>query len=121
MELAHPGVELPVIDENRLMAEFGDMPEILSELRDMFLEHTPPLYDAISDGVKNHDMEVILRAAHSLKGACSTFGAPRLAHACKEVETAAKAEDIAAIEAYLSVFEEEYLTVCHNVRSVGIA
>jgi HPt (histidine-containing phosphotransfer) domain-containing protein len=119
MDLALPGAELPVIDENRLMAEFGDMPEILSELRDLFLEHAPPLFEAIVDGVQNRDNEALLKASHSLKGASSTFGAPRLTHTCKEIEAAAKAGDVAAIGAYLEVFTVEYHTVCREISKVG--
>ncbi len=119
-DLALPGTELPIIDENRLMAEFGEMPEILSELRDLFLEHAPPLYEAIIKSVAERDNEAVLRAAHSLKGSCSTFGAPRLAHVCKEIESAAKADDVASIEAYLGVFEEEYNAVCLDISKVGV-
>jgi len=111
---------MPVIDENRLMAEFGDMPEILSELRDLFLEHAPPLFLAINQGVAENDTGAILTAAHSLKGACSTFGAPRLAHSCMEIEAAAKVDDIEAIRAFISVFKEEYDSVCNDISQVGV-
>jgi len=120
MDLALPGADLPVIDKNRLMAEFGDMPEIMSELRDLFLEHAPPLYEAIIQGAQDNDNEALLKAAHSLKGACSTFGAPRLTHSCLEIEAAAKAQDVDAIKAYLAVFEEEYNMACSEIRQVCV-
>ena len=37
-DLALPTPDLPVIDESRLLAEFGGDREILAELRDLFLE-----------------------------------------------------------------------------------
>ena len=37
-ELNLPGADMPVIDESRLMDEFGGDEEILRELRDLFLD-----------------------------------------------------------------------------------
>ena len=73
-EVALPGLEVPVIDESRLMAEFGGDAEILAELRDLFLEHAPPLYEAILQAIETRDLTVIASDGHSLKGACATFG-----------------------------------------------
>ncbi len=96
-ELNLPGPEMPVIDESRLMAEFGGDEEILRELRDLFLDHAPPLYRAMKEAIANGDCEKVAREAHSFKGACATYGAPRLAMVCREFEMLAKEEDLPTI------------------------
>ncbi len=107
-DFVHPGPDTPVIDESRLLAEFGDDTEILAELRDLFLEHAPPLYEAISQAVVDQDLAIIARDAHSLKGACATYGAPRLAMVCKVLELAAKNDDWGPINEHLDSFRSEY-------------
>jgi len=118
-DLTLPGPELPVIDESRLLAEFGGSHEILAELRDLFLEHAPPLYDTISEAAASGDLEVIAQDGHSLKGACATYGAPRLAEVCKEMELAAKAGDLETVQAYSPYFEEEYAKVFEAIKTLG--
>ncbi len=118
-ELTLPGPEVPVIDADRLLAEFGGNQEILNELRDLFLEHAPPLYTSIMAAATAGDLTVLARDAHSFKGACSTYGAPRLAHICKEFELAAKAGDGAAVQPYLEAFRREYDAVCEALGKVN--
>ena len=103
-EYALPGPEMPVIDESRLMAEFGGDREILAELRDLFLDHAPPLFESIRQAIADRELDVIARDGHSLKGACATYGAPRLAMICKVVELAAKAGDWATIDQHQDQF-----------------
>jgi len=118
-EIALPGPEVPVIDESRLMAEFGGDEEILAELRDLFLEHAPPLYIAIKQAMVDQDMAVIARDGHSLKGACATYGAPRLAMVCKVIELAAKAGDWETINARSKIFEVEYEQVFNAIGNLS--
>ncbi len=66
-DLALPGPEVPVIDETRLLEEFGGDQEILNELRDLFLEHVPPLFSEIEDAAKSSDVESLATNIHSLK------------------------------------------------------
>lgn len=82
--------DLPALDGSRLEKEFGDSPEILAELRDLFLEHIPPLVAEIERAVAAGDSAALARHAHSLKGACSTYGAPRLTAVGRALEEAGK-------------------------------
>ena len=58
-DIALPGPDTPVIDESRLMAEFGGDLEILAELRDLFLDHAPPLHEAIKQAIIAEDLGII--------------------------------------------------------------
>ncbi len=115
-----PGVEVPVIDESRLRNEFGDDQEILDELRDLFLEHAPPLYAAMTNAIANGDCESLVRDAHSFKGACATYGASRLAMVCREFEMAAKQNDIDTIRAYCANLDDEYKAVFEAIGNIGV-
>ena len=120
-ELNLPGSEMPVIDESRLMAEFGGDEEILRELRDLFLEHAPPLYKAMKEAIGNGDCERAAREAHSFKGACATYGAPRLAMICKEFEMLAKEEDLPTVRANIAHLEMEYHAVFEAIGAIGVS
>ena len=102
-----PSDSLPVIDESRLQSEFGDSPEILAELRDLFCEHVPPLVQRIADAVRAGDAQELARQAHSLKGACSTYGAPRLIALCHDLEEIGRRGDAAAAAPRLPEFAAE--------------
>lgn len=120
-DLDLPGPETPVIDETRLMAEFGGDREILAELRDLFLEHAPPLYETIKDAIASGDLNAISRDAHSLKGACATYGAPRLAMVCKVLELSAKADDQQTVSDHSEMFEIEYSQVLEAIGNLSPA
>ncbi len=82
------------------------------------MEHIPPLHAAISQAIARHDVEAMATDVHSLKGACATYGAPRLAHVCKAIETAAKTEDWDLISEYKDMFEEEFQKVTQSLASL---
>ena len=120
-ELNLPGSEMPVIDESRLMTEFGGDKEILSELRDLFLEHATLLYKAMKEAVANGDCEMVAREAHSFKGACATYGAPRLAMVCREFEILAKEKDIPTARANIAHLEMEYHAVFEAIGTIDVS
>ena len=118
-DFALPTADLPVVDENRLLSEFGGDASILAELRDLFMEHVPPQFAEIEAAIAEGDTEALARHTHSLKGACATYGAPRLALICKSAELAARQGDIAVIREHQDQLREEYQKVCEQISSVG--
>ena len=118
-DFALPGSEVPVIDESRLMAEFGGDQDILNELRDLFMEHVPPLFKEIEEAVAGGNAEEIAAHTHSLKGACSTYGAPRLAMVCKSAELAARGGDVQVVRDHLGNIREELDKVCSAISGIA--
>ena len=118
-DFALPGADVPVIDETRLLSEFGGDQEILAELRDLFMEHVPPLFQEIEAAIASGDAQEISKNTHSLKGACSTYGAPRLAMACKAAELAAKSGDVQVVKDHLEDLRSEYEKVCAAISGMG--
>lgn len=118
-ELVLPGPEVPVIDESRLLAEFGGDREILAELRDLFLAQAPPLYTTITNALDAGDLSVLVKDAHSLKGACATYGAPRLTMVCKEIELSGKAGDLETARAWRAAFEREFAALSEGITRIA--
>nr|MEE4268507.1 Hpt domain-containing protein [Candidatus Krumholzibacteria bacterium] len=118
-DFALPTADLPVVDENRLLSEFGGDASILAELRDLFMEHVPPQFAEIEAAIADGDTEALASHTHSLKGACATYGAPRLALICKSAELAARQGNIAVIREHQDQLREEYQKVCDQISSVG--
>ncbi len=119
-ELALPGPDVPVIDETRLLEEFGGDQEILNELRDLFLEHVPPLYADMEQACADGDKDAFAISVHSLKGACATYGAPRLASICKEMEGWARGGDMESVKASFDHLSREYQLVFEQIKGVGV-
>lgn len=118
-ELALPGPEVPVIDESRLLSEFGGDREILAELRDLFLSQAPPLYSSILEALDSGAVPDLVKDAHSLKGACATYGAPRLTLVCKEIEMAGKAADIETARAWRAAFIQEFAALSEGITRIA--
>ena len=118
-DLALPGPEVPVIDESRLLEEFGGDEEILNELKELFIEHVPPLFEEIEKAVQAGDGEEMATHVHSLKGACATYGAARLASVCKSMELLAREGDMESVQANLDKLRQEYNQAFDQIRGVA--
>jgi len=119
-ELDLPGPEVPVIDESRLLSEFGGDREILAELRDLFLSQAPPLYATILESMDGGNVPDMVKDAHSLKGACATYGAPRLTAVCKEIELAGKAGDLETARAWRAAFVLEFAALKEGITNIAL-
>jgi HPt (histidine-containing phosphotransfer) domain-containing protein len=118
-DLSLPAPDTPVIDESRLLEEFGGDLEILAELRDLFLAHVPPLYAELEQAMDDGNAADLAKHAHTLKGACATYGAPRLAQVCKEIELLARQDDLESAAAYREHLSREYAALSEAITSVG--
>ena len=120
-DLNLPGPDIPVIDESRMQNEFGGCPEILAELRDLFLEHAPQLYDTLREALVSGAAQVVADTAHSLKGACATYGAERLTIVCKQMELAARSSDMETACLYRDELKKEYEAVVEAVGQLAVS
>ncbi len=64
-----------------------DMPEVLVDLLDTYLEESAGLVSAISEGISQGDLASALRPAHSLKSSSASIGAMRLSRLCADLES----------------------------------
>ena len=63
-----------------------DMPDILSELIEIYLKESENLIQTLSHSMENNDAEGMARSAHSLKSSSGNMGAMALAELCKDME-----------------------------------
>ena len=74
-----------VLDNIRALQQ-EDMPDILSELIEIYLKESEKLIQTLSHSVETNDIEGMARSAHSLKSSSGNMGAMALAGLCKDME-----------------------------------
>lgn len=108
--LREPG-GAPVIDLS-LLASFRDLgedgPDLLAQLIGVFLENSPRVIEEARQALKQQASPQLARAAHTLKGSCSNFGAERLREACAKLEQAANSGALAIAGELLDKVEKEF-------------
>jgi CheY-like chemotaxis protein/HPt (histidine-containing phosphotransfer) domain-containing protein len=95
---AAPAVADDPIDRevlSRLAEGVGDDAAFVSELIQGFAEDAPALVAAARDGLERGTASDVRRAAHTLKSNAATFGAHALSDRSRDVEEAAKRDDLA--------------------------
>ncbi|HKB91654.1 MAG TPA: Hpt domain-containing protein [Opitutaceae bacterium] len=85
----------------------GD-PGFLNEIITLFLEDTPARIAEISDCLAKGDGPTLTRAAHSLKGSSSNFGAEAFRLLAEKIEGMGKQGDFASIPPALEELKAEY-------------
>jgi signal transduction histidine kinase/CheY-like chemotaxis protein len=95
---------------SRLAEGTGDA-GFVTELIDQFLADAPGLAAAARQALENGDAQEVRRAAHTLKSNAATFGAQRLADRSREVEEAARNDDLGTASALIDAMEAELDTV----------
>jgi two-component system sensor histidine kinase/response regulator len=87
--------------------------ELLREIVDLFAADSPRLLDELRQASAEGDAETLKRAAHTLKGAASNFGATAVMDAARDLETMGREGNLAGaaavcgrLEKSLRVFED---------------
>ena len=90
--LSHP--PLPY-DAELLHEQVGGDPDLLREIVALFLDDSPRLLGEIRGAAVTGDVDRLMRAAHTLKGSASNFGACELMEAALALETMGRGGDVA--------------------------
>jgi HPt (histidine-containing phosphotransfer) domain-containing protein len=61
----------------------------MTQLIEVFIDNTPKVLAEARKALAEADFETLARAAHTLRGSCSNFGAERMRAACAELEALA--------------------------------
>lgn len=67
--------EQPALDWDEALERVAQSRETLTELVEIFIQQWPQIMDEIEQGVARQDYTTLHRAAHTLKGSASIFGA----------------------------------------------
>jgi HPt (histidine-containing phosphotransfer) domain-containing protein len=112
----------PVIDPQAiedLRALNPEDPAFLRELIDLFVDDVPGRIAEIEQGLATKDAVLLTRAAHTIKGSCSNFGAAKLKEISHAMEMQGKAGAFADAAASLVTLRAEFATVAAALKQIS--
>ncbi|MFN0102058.1 MAG: Hpt domain-containing protein [Bryobacteraceae bacterium] len=89
--------ELAKLDCAVALERLGGDEELLREVASLFLDEYPILMNEIRVAASSRDAEALHRAAHSMKGSVSNFGADGVYQAAFALETKGRIGDLDAL------------------------
>jgi CheY-like chemotaxis protein/HPt (histidine-containing phosphotransfer) domain-containing protein len=81
---------------------------ILGRLIEVFLENTPRVLEEARGALASHLSPQLQRAAHTLSGSCSNFGAVRMRERCEQLEKLARLGELEGAEELIAEIEREF-------------
>jgi HPt (histidine-containing phosphotransfer) domain-containing protein len=106
-------VNIEGIIDTRILAGFRELEiegeeSILGKLIDVFVENTPRVIKEARTALAGKMCPQLERAAHTLKGSCSNFGAERMRAACERLEMTARDGNLDNAVTLLKEIENEF-------------
>jgi len=95
-----------IYDHAGSLRRMGNDPELFHEMVELLRTDAPTLLSAVQSADREGDPPRLQRAAHTLKGLASNFGAERAVAAAAEVERLAKARQSVGLPAAITELEE---------------
>jgi PAS domain S-box-containing protein len=97
-------------------------PDVLTEMIDLYLSNTPPRLETIRAAIATGDMEALIFAAHSLKGASGVFGASGMLALCQELDELGRSEQLGERAARtFEKLEAEFACVAEDLAAMRCA
>jgi PAS domain S-box-containing protein len=113
-----PAVE-PAVDPDAALARVEGDRELLHEIIGLFLGEAPERMGEIRAAISDRNGNALERAAHSLKGSVSYFGAPRAYGAALRLESIGRDGDWADVEAAGKELEQALALVTQALTTLG--
>lgn len=99
---------LPHFDDAEASSRFKGNEDFLQQLRAEFIKTSVPMQmEKIRTAVESGDPEMLVKGAHSLKGACATVAASAAREFSFALEKAGREGDMNAAKAFLKRLEDE--------------
>jgi HPt (histidine-containing phosphotransfer) domain-containing protein len=93
-----------------------DDPAFLRELIDLFINDVADRLAELDRALATSDANLLTRAAHTIKGSCSNFGAVELIKISQVMELQGKAADLAGATATLPSLKAEQAAVTEALK-----
>jgi signal transduction histidine kinase/CheY-like chemotaxis protein/HPt (histidine-containing phosphotransfer) domain-containing protein len=106
------------LDKTLLLKAFDGDWRFLEEVVDVFLSDYPRLIDDLNRAGKERDSELLLRAAHSLKGMLRNFQAEAAAEIAFEIENKGKTQDFDGVQPMIKILEDRIKDVDKMLRDI---
>lgn len=91
-------------------------PTFLRDLIDLFVSDVAVRLLELERALASADTQLLTRAAHTIKGSCSNFGAAELMRISEVMESQGKASDVAGAAAMLPALKVEYAAVSEALQ-----
>jgi two-component system sensor histidine kinase/response regulator len=105
-----------IFDQQTALAQVEGDQELLQEIVGLFLAETPELQSAIRESIARHDSKALEQAAHSVKGAVSSFGAQAAREAALKLEVIGRDGDLTHAALACAELERE---MAHLTRALA--
>jgi len=105
--------DLPVLDPQAMDALKSlrrptDSVDFLSEIIGLFLQNTPLVLDSMRKAVVQNDADLLISAAHRLKGSASNLGARQMEALCRTLEDCGRTQQMSGSSANYQLLLEAY-------------
>ena len=105
-------------DLSVVLERLGGDHEILQEIAQLFIEDTPDTMAQIRQAIDDRDAGALEKAAHSLKGSVSNFGAEEAVQAALQLEMMGRGGNLADVEAPYRALEAEVNKVSEALAEI---
>lgn len=102
----------------RELSPEGDS-EFLRELISIYLEDTPKQMNKLEEAIIRQDSDLVVRAAHTIKGSSGNFGAADFAALAQQIEAHGKSNNLAAAAAALPEFKNSFAQVVAALKQLA--
>ncbi len=113
-----PIVDLQTIETLRALSP-DDGGAFLRELIEIYLQDTPKRLTELEQALASQDASAFTRAAHTIKGSSSNFGAGRLSKLAQEIELQGKTGSLTASAAACAGLKTEYALVAQALTQIA--
>jgi two-component system, sensor histidine kinase and response regulator len=103
------------------MQRLGNDEQLFQEMIRILREDAPRRFQELDAGWRSGDLAIVHRAAHSLKGLVSNFGAARAQAAALRLEQAAKHDDRDGIPDKIAELHSEVQSLLLNLEPMAAA
>jgi HPt (histidine-containing phosphotransfer) domain-containing protein len=118
--MAHEKSEKENYDVSAFLEAYRDDPEIIQEIREIFLEEAPEKINALQKAVEDGDLDRIGRICHSFANSCGTLQAEYGLTLSREAEQAARSGNAERASAKALVLMEVIKTVLNEIQNLRV-
>lgn len=93
--------------------------EFLRELIEIYLQDSPLRLAELDEALSKNDLPGLTRAAHTIKGSSSNFGATRLTKIAHDIEMLGKAGSVSEVAPLISNLKAEYELVAQALKEIA--
>lgn len=109
--------ELAKLDCAVALERLGGDEELLREVAGLFLDEYPMLMETLRTAAESRDADALQRAAHSMKGSVSNFGADGVYQAAFVLEQMGRTGELGSLEPRI----EELASALENIHPALVA